>query len=125
MLRVLLVDDDVHVARAIARVLKSRAMVARLADSVATASAALIADRFDMVICDLALGGDSGLRVLDGLRQRGDLTPFVLVTGSAATDRLGADGDPRIAAVLLKPFDVSTLDRVLRDVLDAARRGGP
>ncbi len=120
--RVLRVDDDVHVLRAMARVLKSHGLTPTLAVSAAAATAAAAVERFDLVLCDLALGGESGLALLDAMRARGDQTPFVLITGYAGDERADAAQDPRIAAVMLKPFDASALGRVLRDLLNTTPR---
>jgi len=119
--KVLLIDDDAHVARAVARVLRSHGMVTTVVNSAAAGQAALSGARFDVVVCDLALGGDSGLVFLDAMRARGDQTPFVLTTGYAGSEREAAERDPRIASVLLKPFDAGTLGRVLRDAMAASR----
>ena len=119
--KVLLIDDDAHVARAVARVLRSHGMVTTVVATAAAGHAALDGAKFDVIVCDLALGGDSGLVFLDAMRNRGDQTPFVLTTGYAGTERDAAERDPRIAAVLLKPFDAGTLGRVLRDAMAATR----
>lgn len=121
MAKVLLIDDDAHVARAVARVLRSHGMVTTVVATAAAGHAALAGARFDVVVCDLALGGDSGLIFLEQMRAKGDQTPFVLTTGYAGAERDAAERDPRIAAVLLKPFDAATLGRVLRDAMDRAR----
>jgi DNA-binding NtrC family response regulator len=119
--RVLLVDDDATVARAIGRVLKSHGLTATLAATAGAAIEILGGERFDLVLCDLALGGESGLTVLEHLRGRADQTPFVLISGYSGAERTGAEQDPRIAAVLLKPFDAGALGRVLRDVIRSPR----
>jgi DNA-binding NtrC family response regulator len=119
--KVLLIDDDANVARAVARVLRSHGMVTTVVNTAGAGHAALTGARFDVVVCDLALAGDSGLVFLDAMRNRGDQTPFVLITGYAGGERDAAERDPRIAAVLLKPFDAGTLGRVLRDAMASSR----
>lgn len=119
--KVLLIDDDAHVARAVARVLRSHGMVTTVVATAPAGHAALDGATFDVVVCDLALGGDSGLVFLDAMRARGDQTPFVLTTGYAGAERDAAERDPRIAAVLLKPFDAGTLGRVLREAMASPR----
>jgi two-component system response regulator TctD len=119
--KVLLIDDDAHVARAVARVLRSHGMVTTVVATAAAGQAALTGARFDVVVCDLALGGDNGLVFLESMRKRGDQTPFVLITGYAGAERESAERDPRISAVLLKPFDAATLGRVLRDAMASSR----
>ena len=121
MAKVLLIDDDANVARAVARVLRSHGMVTTVVATAAAGHAALAGAKFDVIVCDLALGGDSGLVFLDAMRARGDQTPFILTTGYAGSEREAAERDPRIAAVLLKPFDAGTLGRVLRDAMDRSR----
>ncbi len=123
--RVLLVDDDATVSRAITRALRSHGVVATPAATVDAAREALTAARFDLIVCDLVLGRESGLTLLDQVRAGGDQTPFVLITGCTAEDRQAAERDLRIAAILLKPFDVAALGRVVRDVVADARRARP
>jgi two-component system, NtrC family, nitrogen regulation response regulator GlnG len=65
---------------------------------------ALRGGHFDVVVTDLRMPGTSGLDVLRRLRQTGDRTPFVLMSGAiGSVDHAVAEYD---AVVLLeKPFN--------------------
>lgn len=72
---------------------------------------------FDAVILDLQIPGPDGLEVLQGLRERGDAVPVLILTARASVpDRvqglnMGADD------YLPKPFDLSELEARLAALL--------
>jgi two-component system, OmpR family, response regulator TctD len=73
--------------------------------------------RFDAVVLDLQIPGPDGLEVLQGLRDRGDHVPVLILTARASVpDRvqglnMGADD------YLPKPFDLSELEARLAALL--------
>lgn len=74
----LLVDDDVHVSRALARLLR-RFCDVEIVPSIAEAQRLLATDSaFALVLCDLLLADGSGL----------DLYRWLLSTGSTLTERV-------------------------------------
>ena len=74
--------------------------------------------KVDLVISDIRMPGITGLEILEGLSQRDDFPPFVLITafGDAAThaeaERYGA------LAVFDKPFDIDELVAKVRKILN-------
>ena len=66
--RLLLVDDDALVLRAVSRLLRGRGYDVESAASVASALERLSGAAFDVVITDLSLADGSGLDVLDATR---------------------------------------------------------
>jgi len=123
-MRILLVEDDTLLGDGL------RAGLAQDGDAVdwvqdgAAADAALRADRFALVVLDLALPRLSGLDVLRALRERGDGTPVLILTArDAVADRIkgldaGADD------YLVKPFDLGELKARARALVRrAAGRG--
>jgi DNA-binding response OmpR family regulator len=96
--RALVVDDD-PALRLLCRVnLELEGFVVREAGSVAEAEAALAADRPDVVLLDVHLGGEQTHDLLDRIRASG--IPVALVTGSVDIH----DYRDRADAVLGKPF---------------------
>jgi DNA-binding response OmpR family regulator len=106
--RALVVDDDAAL-RLLCRVnLELEGFAVREAATLAEAEAAIAAERPDVVLLDVHLGGEQTHDLL--ARLRADGIPVVLVTGSVDIDdyRDGAD------AVLGKPFVPQTLVETAR-----------
>ena len=119
-MRLLLIEDDPMVGRAIEEGLRRAGFaVDWVADGVG-GDAALADHDYDLTILDLGLPGRDGLAVLQGLRQRGQRLPVLVVTArDALRDRLagfeaGADD------YLLKPFDLEELVVRVRALLRRA-----
>ncbi|MGH3765769.1 MAG: response regulator transcription factor [Pseudonocardiaceae bacterium] len=115
--RVLVVDDEPGVRRALERGLRAEGMqVVTAADGPSGLRAALTGS-FDAVLLDIMLPGLSGYRVLQRLRAAGVGTPVLLVSAKdGEVDQadgldLGADG------YLVKPFSFVVLVAQLRAVL--------
>jgi DNA-binding response OmpR family regulator len=103
----LVVDDDASL-RMLCRVnLELEGFSVREAGTLADAEAAVAAERPDVVLLDVHLGGEESTRLLERLRAEG--IPVALVTGSADMRDLGAAD-----AVLPKPFEPRELVEVAR-----------
>jgi PAS domain S-box-containing protein len=116
--RVLVVEDEASIRGLLARLLSRRGHTVIEAPSVPEALRLIESDSFDVVLCDLTLGDESGL---DCLRRTQSIRPdlaqrFVFVTGAAGAASLQADQKLR---VLAKPFTAADLERVLADVIAA------
>ncbi len=118
--RVLVVEDEPAIRSLLARLLARRGFQAVEVASVADGIAHVETSNFALVLCDVALGDDTGVAFYLHVRaSRPELAPhFVFVTGDAGS----LPPDPRLAAVpvLSKPFTAADLDRVL----DHRRPGG-
>jgi DNA-binding response OmpR family regulator len=108
-MRVLVVEDDELVGDAVRRALTEAGFAADLVGTADVARSALHAESFDLVVLDIGLPRESGLRLLQGLRSRGQNLPVLMLTArDALSDRvtaldLGADD------YLTKPFHVPEL----------------
>lgn len=80
---VLLVEDDLAVAHAIERLLKANDFKVSVADTATTALEAVRTLRPDLLVLDLGLPDGDGLNVLRTLRQDGDATRVVVLSGRA------------------------------------------
>ncbi|WP_204165424.1 response regulator [Methylobacterium sp. 17Sr1-1] len=97
--RVLVVDDDPQVRHVTASFLNGFGYDEAEVPSGEAALERLAAERFDIVVADLAMPGMSGLDLAEAVRQRFPALPFLLVTGHAEAARIPAD-----FSVLEKPF---------------------
>ncbi|MFF5099586.1 MULTISPECIES: response regulator transcription factor [Actinosynnema] len=118
--RVLVVDDEVGVRRALERGLAAEGMEVVSAADGDTALKAALTGAFDVVLLDIMLPGLSGYRVLQRMRAEGVRTPVLMVSAKdGEVDQadgldLGADG------YLVKPFSFVVLVAQVRALL---RRG--
>jgi two-component system response regulator QseB len=125
-MRVLVVEDDQMIARALHRALKQDGYTVDGVADGRSAAEALRSSRFDLVLLDLGLPERDGLEVLRDLRRRGDATPVIILTArddvSDRIDGLDAGADDYI----VKPFDLDEVAARMRSVLRrAAGRGDP
>ncbi|OZM73666.1 DNA-binding response regulator [Amycolatopsis antarctica] len=122
--RVLVVDDEPGVRKALHRGLRAEGMdVVTAADGPSGLRLAQTG-AFDVLLLDIMLPGLSGYRVLQRLRADGVITPVLLVSAKdGEVDQadgldLGADG------YLVKPFSFVVLVAQLRAVLRRAESAG-
>jgi response regulator RpfG family c-di-GMP phosphodiesterase len=135
--RVLVVDDERAIASAVVRRLERAGATCVTAHSGTEGLERLAAERFDLVITDVALPGRSGLELLDEAQQVAD-PPAVIVLAAAGdgvgpAEALGRGAD----AFVMKPVDPELVVheaslalelRTLRQAVQsigAARAAGP
>ncbi|OKJ91874.1 response regulator transcription factor [Amycolatopsis sp. CB00013] len=115
--RLLVVDDEPHIADLVATVARYEGWQAVTAGSGEAALARAAEFVPDIVVLDLMLPGIDGFTVLDKLREAGTAVPVVFLTAKDATaDRVAGltlGGDD----YLVKPFSVEELMARLRAVL--------
>jgi two-component system OmpR family response regulator len=118
--RVLVVDDEVGLARSLARGLGTEGFVVDLAHDGITGRDTALRGTYDVVVLDIMLPGLQGYRVLQQLRAAGLQTPVLMLTAKdgeydqADAFDLGADD------YLIKPFSFVVLVARLRALV---RRG--
>jgi PAS domain S-box-containing protein len=113
-LRILVVDDEPMMTKAVFRMLKPSGHVVSAAGSGEEALQKLTEQSFDVVVSDMAMGpGMNGWELADAVRRAWPNVRFLLATG------WGAAMDPReartrgVEAVLSKPYQLADLLRVL------------
>ncbi len=120
-MRVLLIEDDVSLAEAVAAWLRLDGYAVDWVDRGDQADTALRTHAYDCILLDRGLPGLAGDQVLRQLRGRGQAVPVLIITArDALSDRvegldLGADD------YLVKPFDLEELSARMRAAL---RRAG-
>ena len=108
LVRALVVDDDAALRMLIRVNLELEGFVVREAMTVAEAEAAIAAERPDVVLLDVHLGGEQTHDLLAQIRAAG--IPVALVTGSVDL----RDYEDSADAVLGKPFVPQTLVETAR-----------
>jgi DNA-binding NtrC family response regulator len=108
-LTILVVDDEPSVLLTNSMILRHHGYEVIGVATAREAKVVLEEQRFDMLVCDLALEGSrSGLDVLDFARARYPGIPAVLLTGYA-TRELGEETERKRITLLSKPIEVKDL----------------
>jgi two-component system, OmpR family, response regulator QseB len=125
-MRVLLVEDDRMIAEAVRTALGQDGHVTDWIVDGAAALSALSHSRFDVVLLDLGLPRKDGLSVLRQLRERGDVTPIIIITARDDVRSRVAGLDSGADDYLVKPFDLGELAARMRAAQRrSAGRGDP
>jgi two-component system copper resistance phosphate regulon response regulator CusR len=115
-MRILLAEDDRHLAASIARGLREADhdvdAVLNGTDALAHASE----KAYDALILDVLLPGRSGLDVCKSIRSRGDRVPVLMLTALDAVEHRIAGLDAGADDYLTKPFDFGELLARLRAI---------
>ncbi|WP_296714677.1 response regulator [Rhodoblastus sp.] len=116
-MRVLLVEDDLMLGKALVRGLADQSMVVDWVKDGEIASAALAHPEHAIVLLDLGLPLLSGLNVLKQARAAGTAIPIIIITAQDSVDDRVAGLDLGADDYIVKPFDLSELLARIRAVL--------
>ncbi len=117
-MRVLIVDDDMVVAKTLARVLR-RECVTVETRALAALDRIARGEEFDLVICDVMMPGHDGREVVTRMRAVSAEPPvFVLMSGY---DNL--EGLPPSVSVLVKPFCGADLHAAIANLFPQRKAG--
>ena len=108
-MRVLVVEDDLRVARLVERALREAGHRAEVAPDGTQGLVAARREPWDVIVLDVGLPGQDGLAICRSLRDAGQITPILLLTArDAVADRV-AGLDSGADDYLPKPFAVEEL----------------
>jgi two-component system response regulator MprA len=124
-MRLLVVDDDEAVRRALAHALRRDGFeVAEAADG-AAALEQLAVTRHAAVVLDVLMPEPNGLEVCARLRERGDRTPILMLTARDLVSDRVAGLDAGADDYLVKPYALDELRARLRALLRRSGAGEP
>ncbi|MDE2491026.1 MAG: response regulator [Elusimicrobia bacterium] len=112
MARVLIVDDDATQLRMLARAMEQEGWDAVSAASRAEALASFAAGAFDMLLSDINLGSDDGIRLAQEFRRNRPGLLVVLMSG--LPENLARARDAGFEFCLGKPFSLAELWAISR-----------
>lgn len=119
--RVLLVEDQLLLARVVAALLGSEGMQVDIADNGRLAIDRLRASTYDLVITDLMMPEMDGIQLLEWIRLEAAMTLPVIAlsanTDHAHTQRLKELG---VLAVLKKPLDIDHFAATVTELMNGA-----
>ena len=117
---ILVVEDDVLLARAIARELapsSERMLVAHTLEK----ARALLDEAPDLITLDIELGDESGLELARLAAQRRPCPQIVAMTGKATPEDAFELASLGVRAMLSKPFDLDSLCSTVQSMLQSPR----
>jgi two-component system, OmpR family, KDP operon response regulator KdpE len=117
--RILVVDDEPQLRRALRSTLSALGFVVADAESGEAALKKVRSEKFDLILLDINMPGLSGIETCRALRVRSDVSILMLTVRGRAEDKIealdaGADG------YVTKPFDVNELLARIRATLRRA-----
>jgi len=117
--RILVVDDEPQMRRALRSTLSALGFVVADAESGEAAIQELRDEKFDLILLDINMPGLSGLETCRAVRSRSDVSIIMLTVRDRSLDKIealdaGADG------YVTKPFDVNELLARIRATLRRA-----
>jgi DNA-binding NtrC family response regulator len=119
--RILVVDDDLSVAQAIAHMANDLGHATAIAGSVNEAVGHLARDSFDVVLTDLSMPGRSGLDLLKHVQAESPEIPVVLITGKGAIDSAMEAIKGGAYDYLAKPPQLEVMGALLRRAIEKKR----
>ena len=115
--RILVVDDDPHFLRVLARILSGENFLVTSAAGACDALELLKSAQFDLVISDLRMPECDGLNFLESLRRCGNNVPVIILTAYGEVDTYLAAMNAGATEYLNKPIQSDELLRTVRSCL--------
>lgn len=115
-MRVLLIEDTLRLAEAVAEILRKSGYGADVAHIGADGLAMALAGAYDVLLLDIMLPDMSGMDVLRELREAGSVVPVILLTARQGVGDRVAGLDAGADDYLPKPFHASELLARIRAV---------
>lgn len=117
--RILVVDDEEPVRRALIRILERRGFDCTGAEDVTTARATLSSENFDLVVSDMNMPGESGLDLVTSVVMNHPDTATLMCTGVDDADLARTAIEIGAYGYIVKPFEQN---EIVIAVLNALRR---
>ena len=116
-MRILLIEDEKKLARAIQQGLEAEKYVVEVATDGTTGEARALEDLFDLLIIDVGLPKKDGFAVLRDLRAQDIRTQALMLTARSATEDIVKGLDLGADDYLTKPFEFKVLLARVRSLM--------
>jgi two-component system OmpR family response regulator len=121
-MRLLIIEDEVHLAEMIRRGLVDGGFVVDVEHRGDEGFETAVADAYDAIVLDIMLPGMSGYEIVRGMRAKGVWTPVLMLSAKDGEYDLADAFDLGADDYLIKPFSFVVLIARLRALI---RRGAP
>jgi len=115
-MRILIVEDAVHVARVLAESVRLQGHEAIVATSGREGLFLLDQMRPEAVFLDIVMPAIDGIEVLRRIRATRPDLPVVIITGSASPQQIAEARSLGVTDIIKKPFALKELDQALGDL---------
>ena len=106
---VLIVDDEPGILEICARALRQQGFEVTTAPDAATARTLLQTKAVDMLISDIRMPDESGISLLQTVREIAPALPLMIITGYPDTDYINSAIDLNVKSFIAKPFNLLDL----------------
>lgn len=120
-MRILIVEDEVHLAEALTQILKKHHYSVDAVHDGRSGFDNALSGIYDLLLLDIMLPGMDGISVLRALRKEGIATPVILLTAKGETSDKVEGLDTGADDYIAKPF---ATDELLARIRAALRRKG-
>lgn len=124
-MRILVVEDERKVAKAIQEGLQGESYAVTTAHTGEEGFFLANSEQFDLVVLDIMLPGRSGLEILSALRKQGQRIPVLLLTAKDAVEDRVLGLDAGADDYLVKPFAFPELSARVRALLRRGKSEAP
>jgi two-component system, OmpR family, response regulator len=124
-MRILVVEDDLHVAGAVKRGLEGHGYAVDVALNGTDGHWLATENGYDAIVLDSMLPGMSGEEICGALRASGDWTPILMLTAKSGADEEAGALDVGADDFLSKPFSYVVLVARIRALLRRGSRERP
>ena len=115
-LNILIVEDNEMNQKVLQGFLNKDGHILFICDTAQSALSALESQNFDVILTDIMLIGTSGLEMTQTLRQQGNVTPVIALTGNISPEDKEVYQNTGMNGFLAKPVHPESLMRVLYQV---------
>ncbi len=119
--RILIVDDDVSILRALDRFLNSLGHEVQICDNVQTAHPLLDQGQIDLALIDLRLGNYNGIELVKTIKKANPDTASIIMTGYGSIDSAVDAVKAGAFHYVTKPFEFPDLGNLVQKALEHQR----
>ena len=116
-MRILIVEDGIHVARLLAECVRLQGHEAIVASSGREGLSHLIQGAPDAVFLDIVMPEVNGVDVLRRIREMHPGLPVIVITGRASPHEIEEVRRLGVTEVIAKPFALKQLDQAMKNLL--------
>jgi CheY-like chemotaxis protein len=116
-IRVLLAEDDVHIAKLISFKLKKEGFLVSWATDGERALTSALSEKWEVIVLDVMMPHFTGWQVLQSVRSAQIKTPVLMLTAKGEESDVRRAHELGATHFLTKPFDPSELVHILRQML--------